>query len=261
MKKTKKLYRIVLLVGLLLLLVMPSLVAQGQKEDTATISFAGSGGYPPFNYLTEDGDVAGFDVDVAQEIANRLGRKLNYVTTSWDGIVEGLRAKRYDGILGSMGITEERQKVVDFSLPYYYSGPQLITRKDGTIRTIEDLTSNHTLGLVTGTTFEQDAMTLGTKVKLYEDDNQTLIELLNGRIDGVLTDRIVGLNAIAALKEGEKLTLVGSVLRSEVMAIAFHKESTALKNQVNDALSAMFADGTMKAISEKWFNGEDITIE
>lgn len=88
-----------------------------------------------------------------------------------------------------------------------------------------------------------------------------MIELLNGRIDGVLTDRIVGLNAIAELKEGDRLTLVGSVLRSEVMAIAFHKDNTELKNQVNDILSSMFADGTMKAISEKWFGGEDITVE
>ncbi len=261
MKMTSKLYRYALLLGLILLLAAPSLVAQGQKESTTTISFAGSGGYPPFNYLTEDGDVVGFDVDVAQEIANRLGKELNYVTTSWDGIVEGLRAKRYDGILGSMGITEARQQVVDFSIPYYYSGPQLIARKDSSIKTIEDLKSSHTLGLVTGTTFEQDALTLGTKVKLYEDDNQTLIELLNGRIDGVLTDRIVGLNAIAELENGDKLTLVGSVLRSEVMAIAFHKDNVALRDQVNQTLSTMFADGTMKAISEKWFNGEDITIE
>ncbi len=98
-------------------------------------------------------------------------------------------------------------------------------------------------------------------MNLYEDDNQTLIELLNGRIDGVLTDRIVGLNAIAELKEGDRLTLVGSELRSEVMDIAFHKENTALKDQVNDILSSMFADGTMKAISQKWFGGEDITVE
>lgn len=261
MKKTKKLYRFMLVVGLFLMFVSSSLGAQAQKEKSASLSFAGSGGYPPFNYLTETGDVAGFDVDVAQEIANRLGKELAYVTTSWDGIVEGLRAKRYDGILGSMGITEERRKVVDFSQPYYYSGPQLIVRKNSTIKQVEDLTRDHILGLVTGTTFEKDAQMLGTKVKLYEDDNQTLIELLNGRIDGVLTDRIVGLNAIAALEKGDRLTLVGSVLRSEVMAIAFHKENTALKDQVNDVLSAMFADGTMKAISEKWFNGEDITVE
>jgi polar amino acid transport system substrate-binding protein len=133
--------------------------------------------------------------------------------------------------------------------------------KDSGINSVEDLTSEHTLGLVTGTTFENDAKVLGTKVKLYEDDNQTLIELLNGRVDGVLTDRIVGLNAINQLKEGNKLTLVGSVLRSEVMGIGFHEDDDELREQVNAALRDMFADGTMKEISAKWFNGEDITVE
>ncbi len=212
--------------------------------------------------MTEDGDIIGFDVDVATEIASRLDKELKYVATAWDGIVEGLRAKRYDGILGSMGITEEREAVIDFSIPYYYSGPpQLIAMKDSGINSVDDLTSNHTIGLVTGTTFENDAKELGTKVKLYEDDNQTLIELLNGRVDGVLTDRIVGLNAITQLKEGDKLTLVGSVLRSEVMGIGFHEDDDELREQVNAALRDMFADGTMKEISEKWFNGEDITVE
>jgi polar amino acid transport system substrate-binding protein len=88
-----------------------------------------------------------------------------------------------------------------------------------------------------------------------------LIELLNGRVDGVLTDRIVGLNAINQLKDGDKLTLVGSVLRSEVMGIGFHEDDDELREQVNAALRDMFADGTMKQISAKWFNGEDITVE
>lgn len=261
LKNTNKLYRKLLIIGLMLLISLPALVAQGQTETTNTITFAGSGGYPPFNYMTEDGDIIGFDVDVAAEIANRLDMELEYVATAWDGIVEGLRAKRYDGILGSMGITEEREAVIDFSIPYYYSGPQLIAMKDGGINSVDDLTSDSTLGLVTGTTFENDAKNLGTKVKLYEDDNQTLIELLNGRVDGVLTDRIVGLNAINQLKDGDKLTLVGSVLRSEVMGIGFHEDDDELREQVNAALNDMFADGTMKQISEKWFNGEDITVE
>ncbi|WP_237446289.1 ABC transporter substrate-binding protein [Sphaerochaeta halotolerans] len=261
MKNTNKLYRKLLIIGLMLLISLPALFAQGQQESANTITFAGSGGYPPFNYMTEDGDIIGFDVDVAAEIADRLDMELKYVATAWDGIVEGLRAKRYDGILGSMGITEEREAVIDFSIPYYYSGPQLIVMKDSGINSVEDLTSEHTLGLVTGTTFENDAKVLGTKVKLYEDDNQTLIELLNGRVDGVLTDRIVGLNAINQLKEGNKLTLVGSVLRSEVMGIGFHEDDDELREQVNAALRDMFADGTMKEISAKWFNGEDITVE
>ncbi|HDQ13581.1 MAG TPA: transporter substrate-binding domain-containing protein [Sediminispirochaeta sp.] len=258
MKKRLQITMIVLLV----LSVPGFLFAGGQQEEGAeTISFAGSGGYPPFNFITEDNEVEGFDVDVAAEIAERMGLELEYKTTAWDGIIEGLRAGRYDGILGSMAITEEREKVVDFSDPYYYSGPQLIVKKDGGINGPEDLDSDSVIGLVTGTTFEKDAEQLGVQVKLYEDDNQTLLELLNGRVDAVLTDRIVGLNAISQLKDGDQLTLVGSTLRTETMGIAFQDDDDELREQVNAVLQEMRDDGTLRQISEKWFDGEDITVE
>src|SRR5690554_5214571 len=123
MMNTKRLWKTFATVGILLLAIMPVAFAQGQSEaDDNTISFAGSGGYPPFNYMNDKGEVEGFDVDVAQEIADRLGMEMEYVTTAWDGIIEGLRARRYDGILGSMAITDEREERVDFSIPYYYSG-------------------------------------------------------------------------------------------------------------------------------------------
>ncbi len=261
MKKILPAKKIMLVVAIIIALSIPTLFAQAKGEETNSISFAGSGGYPPFNYITDEGDVIGFDVDVAQEIANRLGKKMEYKTTSWDGIVEGLRAKRYDGILGSMGITPEREERVDFSIPYYYSGPQLIVRKDSSIQSASDLKSTDSVALVTGTTFEADGEKLGVKVKLYEDDNQTLMELINGRVDGVLTDRIVGLNAISKLKGGDELTIVGETLRTETMGIAFNEDSDELREQVNTILLEMFADGTMKAISGKWFNGEDITVQ
>jgi polar amino acid transport system substrate-binding protein len=253
-----------IITAILLLMILPAglMFAGGNSEaDANTISFAGSGGYPPFNFITDDGDVQGFDVDVAGEIAKRLDKELEYKTTAWDGIIEGLRAGRYDGILGSMGITAEREEVVDFSSPYYYSGPQLIVKKESGITGVSDLSSDSTIALVTGTTFEQDAERLGVKIKLYEDDNQTLMELLNGRVDGVLTDRIVGLNAIAKLSRGGELTLVGSVLRTETMGIAFRDSNDELRESVNAVLQEMRADGSLKRISAKWFNGEDITVE
>ncbi len=261
MMNTKRLWKLLAAVGILLIVAIPATFAQGQKEDVNSISFAGSGGYPPFNYLNESGDVIGFDVDVAQEIADRLGKTMEYKTTAWDGIIEGLRARRYDGILGSMAITPEREQRVDFSIPYYYSGAQLLVRKDGGIASLEDLNTSHVVGLVTGTTFEQDAVRLGVKAKLYEDDNQTLLELINGRNDGVLTDRVVGLYAITQLKGGDAVTAVGSVLRAEKMGIAFHEDDDELRGQVNQVLADMHADGTLGEISAKWFNGEDITRE
>jgi polar amino acid transport system substrate-binding protein len=260
MFKTKRSLIVAAAVVILLLIVIAVVVFTGKEEATDnTISFAGSGGYPPFNYLDESGEVIGFDVDVAQEIADRLDMEMEYVTTAWDGIIEGLRARRYDGILGSMAITDEREERVDFSIPYYYSGAQVFVLKDSGIDSVDDLTSSHVIGLVTGTTFEQDATDLGVQAKLYEDDNQTLLELINGRNDGVLTDRVVGLNAAQQMRGGENVTAVGSVLRAEVMGIAFHEDDDELREQVNAALQDMHDDGTLSEISAKWFNGEDIT--
>jgi polar amino acid transport system substrate-binding protein len=260
MFKTKRSLIVAAAVVILLLIVIAVVVFTGKEEATDnTISFAGSGGYPPFNYLDESGEVIGFDVDVAQEIADRLDMEMEYVTTAWDGIIEGLRARRYDGILGSMAITDEREERVDFSIPYYYSGAQVFVLKDSGIDSVDDLTSSHVIGLVTGTTFEQDATDLGVQAKLYEDDNQTLLELINGRNDGVLTDRVVGLNAAQQMRGGENVTAVGSVLRAEVMGIAFHEDDDELREQVNTVLQDMHDDGTLSEISAKWFNGEDIT--
>jgi ABC-type amino acid transport substrate-binding protein len=103
------------------------------------ISFAMSGGYRPFNYFSDDDELTGFDVDIGKEVAKRLGVSYEPITTDWSGILEGLRSGRYDGIFGSMAITEERAKVVDFTDPYYYSGAQLIVRTDSEINSPENL--------------------------------------------------------------------------------------------------------------------------
>lgn len=108
-------------------------------QKTGRIRFAMSGGYPPFNYYDSQNHLTGFDVEIGQAVCDRLGVAFIPVTTAWDGIIEGLRAKRYDGVWGSMAITEERLKVVDFSDPYYLSGAQLIVRNDSRITGPEDL--------------------------------------------------------------------------------------------------------------------------
>ncbi len=228
-----------------------------KKEEKLTV--VGSGGYPPFNYM-KDGEVVGFDVEVGEEIAKRLGVKLNYVTSDWDGLVEGLRNKRYDGILGSMAITKDRLKVVNFTTPYYYSGAQLFVLKDSKITKADEMKGKK-IAVTTGSNFVQDAKELGAEVAYYQDDNATMMELINGRVDGVITDRLVGINAMNEMKEGEKIIMVDSLLRLESMGIAINKDDKELLKKIDEILEAMHEDGTMKAISEKWMNGTDITVK
>ncbi len=227
-------------------------------KNAGEISFAMSGGYPPFNFYNPDNQLVGFDVDVAGEVARRLGVTFKPVTTEWSGIIEGLRSGVYDGILGSMAVTKERLEVVDFSTPYYYSGAQLMVRKGSPLTAPEDL-SGKIIGVVTGTTFAEDARKLGAgDIKLYKDDTQTLMELSNGVVDGVITDRVVGVNAMNSGKFD--IMALGAPLRSENIAVAFKKDDTTLLTEVNKALDAMHADGTLSRLSLKWLN-TDITIK
>jgi ABC-type amino acid transport substrate-binding protein len=107
--------------------------------DAGEITFAMSGGYAPFNYFDDNDELTGFDVEIGMAVAEKLGVTYTPITTDWSGIVEGLRSGRYDGIFGSMAITDEREEIVDFTDPYYYSGAQLIVRDDSKIEGVEDL--------------------------------------------------------------------------------------------------------------------------
>lgn len=254
-----------LTLGLIILLALTLILAGcGQKKEDALagvkkageISFAMSGGYPPFNFYNDKNELVGFDVDVSKEVAKRLGVDFKPVTTEWSGIIEGLRSGAYDGILGSMAITKERLEVVDFSTPYYYSGAQLVVKKGSKFTKPEDL-KGKIIGLVTGTTFENDAKKLGAgEIKLYKDDNQTLMELDSGVVDAVITDRVVGVNA---MNKGKfDIELLGNPLRSEDIAVAFRQDDDSLKEAVNKILKEMHEDGTLTKLSKKWLN-VDIT--
>ncbi|MDD2619254.1 MAG: ABC transporter substrate-binding protein [Syntrophomonadaceae bacterium] len=226
-------------------------------KNAGEITFSMSGGYPPFNYYDEKNQLVGFDIDVCNEVAKRLDVEFKAVPNEWSGIVEGLRSGVYDGILGSMAITEERNAVVDFSIPYYYSGAQLLVREDSLLQSKEELEGKK-VGLVTGTTFEGDANKLKADVKLYKDDNQTLMELQNKNLDAVITDRVVGITAINNSEFDVKL--LGKPLRSEDIAVAFRQEDDTLREAVNEVLQAMHDDGTLSTLSEKWLK-QDISTK
>ncbi|MDW7657674.1 MAG: transporter substrate-binding domain-containing protein [Bacillota bacterium] len=226
--------------------------------DAGKLTVVGSGGYRPFNYINEDGSVVGFDVDTGEEIAKRLGVELDYVTSDWDGLTEGLRAGRYDAILGSMAITYDRLKIINFSIPYYYSGAQLIVHQDSDITDPADM-EGKSIAAATGSNFVRDAEDLGAEPALYQDDNATLMELIAGRVDGVITDRLVALETMSKISGGDELMLCGDLLRLEEMGIAFNKNDVTLMERIDEILAEMHADGTMKEISEKWHDGMDIT--
>ncbi|MTI94270.1 MAG: transporter substrate-binding domain-containing protein [Firmicutes bacterium] len=229
-----------------------------EVEERGYIEFAMSGGYPPFNYYNDAGELVGFDVEIAAEVAERLGVESRPVTNDFDGLVGGLQAGNFDGILGSMAITPERLEAVDFSDPYYYSGAQLVVATDSSIEDVSDITEDMRIGVVTGTTFADQVNEWGAEAVYYDSDALTLQELNVGNVDGVITDRLVAL--INADERGFDIRMVGDYLYLEECAVAVRQGDDDLREAINQALEDMRADGTYQEISERYF-GEDIGVK
>jgi ABC-type amino acid transport substrate-binding protein len=230
------------------------ILAEIKKKGVIDIGIEGA--YPPFNYFDESNKLIGFDVDIADEITKRMGVKPNYVPTPWDTIIGGLLTKKYDIILSSMSITEERKQKVDFTDPYYHTGAQLFVNEEYTdIKDPEKDIKGKKIGVAIGTTFEKKATELGATVVNYKSDLLTFQDLANKRVVGVITDKAVG--ARLSKEKGYTFKTVGDPLIQDAAGITLNKHEEALKAEINKHLKAMMEDGTYAEISEKWF-GKDI---
>lgn len=225
--------------------------------EDGVFTFAMSGEYHPFNYSDEaTGELTGFDVEIGTAIAEYHGWEANPVATPWSGILSGLRSGNFDAIIGSMGITAEREEQVDFSKPYYLSGAQLFVRPGSTIQSIEDITDEHAIGVALGTTYEEEARDYTSNVSTYESDVTALRDLATSEnLDAVITDRLVGLINIE--ETGFELEMAGELIFEEYMGIPVQKGNQELLDLINEALDAIRADGTYLEISERYF-GADI---
>ncbi len=219
-----------------------------------TLRIAMEGTYPPFNFKDpKTGQLAGYDVDVARLVAGKLGLKPDFVSTEWAAILAGLAAAKYDVIVSQVGITAKREQAFDFSRPYTYSAPQLIVRKnDRAVYTSLNDLKGKTVGVGQGSVFEQQVKAVpGITVKSYPAAPENLQDLAFGRIDAALNDSLM----VAYLLKNSQLPIKAGarVGAPERMGIAFRKGSPQFKAAVDKILLDATADGTLKAMSLKWF--------
>jgi polar amino acid transport system substrate-binding protein len=232
--------------------------ASADEYDTimqnGVMRIAMSGAYPPFNFVNEQNEVVGFDPAIGTEIGRRMGIKVEIVTTAWDGIIAGLLANKYDAIVGSMSITEERAQVVDFVGPYYTTKRAIFTKAGSPIVSVAQL-GDATLGVTLGETHEQWAREQGYKLRTYKGLPELLMELDNGRVDAIVNDSIP---VILAMKEGSyDLAVVPDLVTDTIGAgIAIRQGSPKLKAAMQEALDAMQADGTYLTIANEWVGGD-----
>ncbi|WP_026690561.1 transporter substrate-binding domain-containing protein [Alteribacter aurantiacus] len=229
----------------------------GESYDDLTLEdgkfvFALSGEYRPFSYIDENGDLVGFDVDIGMAIAEEMGLEGEPYQISWNSIILGLQDNRYDAIIGSMGITEERQENVDFSDPYYYSGAQVYTRSDSDIQGLEDIDENTEVAVAEGTTYHTMIQDYTTDIVTYDSDVVALQTLSQGRHDAVVTDRLVGLINIE--DQGLDLELRGDLIDEEQMAVAIRQDEEDLLDAINEALEAIHESGKYEEINQRYFD-------
>ncbi|MDQ2068135.1 transporter substrate-binding domain-containing protein [Xinfangfangia sp. CPCC 101601] len=220
------------------------------------LSCANSGAFPPFSFANEENKIVGFDVDICEEIAARLGVKANVISTAWDGIIAGLVSGKYDTIIGSIGVTEERALAIDFTTTYYHSGLAIFVPNGSELASLDDL-AGKTVGATLGELGEQWAQDRGGwTVRTYKSIPEMLLELKAGRIDAVVADDIP---VLVAVNEGaadvKALEIEG--LPQFKIAVATQKGNPELVAAINQAITDMRADGTYLKISEKWI-GADI---
>jgi len=230
--------------------------------------------YPPFSYLDENNEMAGFDVDVAREFANRLGVELEVVTPGWDVITAGNWAGRWDICIGSMTPTAARAEVVDFPTVYYYTPASVVVHEDNTsITSAEDLNGKR-VGVQAATTYESylqgnlvidaiDAPPVDFKVTdaeiiAYESEPLAIEDLSLG--DGVRLDAMVTgmLTTVEAINAGKPLKIVGDPVFMEPIAVAIDKGDPEFAAKIVEIFDEMRADGTLTRLSEERL-GADVT--
>jgi ABC-type amino acid transport substrate-binding protein len=225
-------------------------------QSAGKLSNAVSGVFPPFSFVDETNTLVGFDVDIAAEIARRLKVEPNTITTSWDGIIAGLVTGRYDTIIGSMGITEERKKAVDFVGPYYRTGLGIFVRKGSSARSAAEL-EGKTVGVTLGEAAEKWVRDENKfVVRTYKGLPELLLDLNAGRVDAIVADDIPVYVAIAKSNAPIEQLMEEQMPRFDV-GFAIRKNNPELAAALKAALDEIMADGTYDAIAKKWV-GRDI---
>ncbi|KQM80679.1 amino acid ABC transporter substrate-binding protein [Agromyces sp. Leaf222] len=222
-----------------------------------TLTVATEGTYRPFSFHDEgSGDLVGYDVEIAEAVADELGLEIEFQETQWDAIFAGLEAGRFDVIANQVSINPEREESYLFSTPYTVSPSVVVVNEgDTSISSFEDLAGKTTAQSLTSN-FYQLAVDAGANVEAVEGWAQAVALLEQGRVDATVNDKLTFLDYLKTNPDA-KLEAVAETDPSK-SAFAFTKDKTALVKSVDEALETLRADGTLAEIGEKYF-GADVS--
>jgi polar amino acid transport system substrate-binding protein len=214
--------------------------------------------YPPFAYIDEKGNPAGFDVECLNWIAQEMGFEVKHQPTAWDGIVSSLLAKKIDMVYSGMSITEERKTKVDFTIPYWEINQALCVREDSDLNVIAALCGEYTVGqrgCTAAEWIEENLVKTGIlskdNLKLYEGFSLAVKDLVNGRIDSAMMDDVMVEDAI---RKGQAVKIVGIIKTGEAYGIAVRKEDKELKALLNEGIAKLKKSAKWDELIIKYFS-------
>jgi cystine transport system substrate-binding protein len=258
MKSLRKLLLVALLQAVA---VCPAFAADelAQIKSAGVFKVGTEGTYAPFTYHDESGKLTGFDVEIATEIAKRLGVKPEFVEGKWDGLIAGLDVNRYDAVINEVAITDARKVKYDFSTPYIASHAALIVRSDNTsIKTFDDLKGKKSANTLTSN-FGKIAKDHGADVVGVQGFNESIDLLTSGRVDATVNDSLSFLDFKKHKPDAQvKIVAIDNSGDADKSAVLVRKGNPELVSAIDKALADIKADGTYEKISEKYF-GKDVS--
>ena len=243
----------VILIVMLGVLVLSFAGIIDQIKERGYIIYGTEATFPPFEYYNNSNQVVGFDVDIAKEIAQALGVKLKIVDMSFDGLIPALTSQKIDFVVAAMTITPEREKTVNFSVPYYTAGQAIVVKGDKfNFQTVNDLIK-HTVAVQQGTTGDLMVSKIkGITVKRFQRFTDAFLELMNGRVDAVVLDYAP---AKAYVSMYHQLKIAAGPLSKENYGIAVRKSDKELLDFINDTITKMKLS-PYDIMVQKWFGGK-----
>ncbi len=245
-----------------ILIAVFAMTSVSHAADWSKIRIGVEGAYPPFSSVTADGQLVGFDIDIANALCEEIGAECEMIQQDWDGIIPALLAKKYDAIIASMSITEERKQKVAFTNKYYNTPAKFVRMKDSGIEINPESMKDKVVGVQRATTHDNfitaefgDAV----EIKRYATQDEAYLDAVAGRVDLLLADSVAMEDGFLSTDQGADFEFVGPDYSDpqyfgEGAGIAIRKEDTDLVEKFNAAIAAIRENGKYAEINAKYFD-------
>lgn len=234
-------------------------LAPAKAQEALRIGVEGA--YPPFSWKEADGTLKGFDIEIALALCENMGRVCELVEQDWDGMIPALMAKKFDAIIASMSVTEERMKLIDFSGKYYNTPNNFVARKGTGLDGFATGLRGKTVGVQRGTTHQcfMEKAFPGADLRLYGTQEEVFLDLAAGRLDLQISDSIMAEEGFLSTDAGADFEFVGPQqfdleCHGIGAGVAVRKGEEGLRDKFSAAIAAIRANGTYKTINDKYFN-------